>query len=1270
MNCNRYILIGYLLLSFLPGSEIGAQTLNDEGMSNYYRKHVVVCVDQKSKGNMEKLYDVLSALLKGENLSKLGIDGHSLYPDNSSDLFFDSSKDELTILFAGISGGGQPMKADWNFLNNKANDNSISSNEMCLLLDSCFIHKCVSFRKSGLNLSEYLEQIVKPNFKVQENMTRLSSYIYPLLLTHLDLSVPSTEYIILVISDFKPGGSPSSDSATRYNLNQLLKNKHYKAFGEYRNKLQNPFDYNTSKIDISFPVSASNEIVPRIVGGKLTPLAIEGNSCKPQRFSMKQEKWNGSKYTIDDAKVLFPQNQQIQIYRIDIEFQDENGDLIECHSLKGDIESYRKGHFIEIPTFDVDLSLSESVNHNANSRAISYVVYTKVVDKDGKTIIPYVFKEEIAPDYINASAPRTWLPILLLVIITVLLCAAARYIFIRRGKNAIPNIDVDVSPISNTKYMNVQNCEVKDYDCWYVEDENDRSRQIRFKIRITPSTVPFAQKHRFAVKYQVEDIDHNSNFTFKPVEPNSDGTLRQLNTFYPLSNVYDPNVTPVDEQNVDVDVFISTSNPIEYDIDNILEMKLTVCLFMIDGSEERRVGDPISKVYKFIVRPKLRNSNVWVAFDAGTTGATVAYGITGNWLDQDEINLVYHKKEEVGSTESLLSAVFPSVVAIKDESKAFKSEPSKVEEYVEGKDFLFGEDASGEPYNRFQSIKKFLGYKSPQLLKDSKGNEEGVISGQDLAHLLVKGMFRQFEETVECHEDENIRLPFYENGMFDPQRAVVAVPNNYTLDKVQDMVNSVERLGKFKEVHFLYESEGVMMTYLRKSLPVLKEKENCTFVVFDMGGATINITVFGLDLWLGKNGNIHKIKLTSLAKIGYYVGGDDIDYAIIQFIYSIPSLNVKIKEDLSSESTDKELKSITEEDVLEHQKRHKNELIDFARQVKRDWVDVQNGESKEDNIMVNMADFWTSLRSRIIDIMDIELPSEPTEMDRDFVNREKVSHTIMDSYVFSNISDALSELMKSPRFPSGTPIELILSGRSVLYPGVKETILKSFKGRNVHLWKGFNKDGKDQFDEEKVKTAVAEGACWYAMYSRDINLQHNYITSSYGFEDRNDNRKCYHELIENGREFDIDGLCRQEISGDDLFDSNLNDVKFLQMMGADVDSIVSQDIRHKKNLLDEIKPDQIKTSIEKIVFTVDDKGNYFYEVFQRGFQEPITRESNRAFRNDKDIQNEIKDENSRAYEFATTNTAIIIPSKKDNGGVIKPEKSNGQYQKNNTHGLK
>lgn len=1229
-----------------------AQNDSNNDTTRYYRRHIVICIDRAMRINPEgrdSIYSALEALLLQREMPRWVRTSSRQKYIYRGDVLFDPSRDEISLFYtAGIEGQGNPPSGVWGKINSCAINAKISPQEMNSMIDNYLINDAGTFSASGLSAEDFVIRRIKPllnsNATLGDKVT-LTSCIYPLILNHIEKK-PATEYVLFIVSDYKGGGGSNLESGDDRRLIEMIgksnSRHYYENFWDYIHELDTLFYFQRDNVEMEYVSSvkySTYKFTPKITGGELVPVALDGNSFETYSFSLVQKSYGSDVYKIVGAQVRMTPNPRVKINRIDIEITDHLGNLLKVVSVNDGIDELYSDGVFRLDKGKRDELLVDLWDKNVDDCVFSYVVYTTILDKNGDILVPLVRKGNVHPAIIMASAPKPKLLFVIICLSVILVGLLLRLIYVRRGKKAIPDIDIDVIPISNTRYMDVEKCEVKNYDCWYIEDENDKSRQIRFKVRLTPPNKSFAQKHRFFVKFQVEDIDCNDNFTFQPHGKHQDGTQWQLNTLYPLPKLYDISKTPVYEANIDVDAFVTTDGQINFGIDNILETKLTVSLFMQENGREIKVKSS-DKYYKFIVKPKLRNSNVWVAFDAGTSGATVAYGITGNWLDKDEINLVQHEIMEAGNTKTKSSAIFPSVVSIPDTSKAFLAPSMKAEDYSEDTDFLFGVDAEKESYNKFQSIKKFLGYKSPQKIVQQNGGKTSEISGQDLAHLLVKGMYGQLEASVRNNKNEDTRNQFYNSLEFDPQRAVVAVPNSYTLNKVQDMVSSVKRLGKFKEVHYLYESEGVMMTYLRKSLPVLKEKQDRTFVVFDMGGATINITAFTLQLRLGKNGNIHKISLTSPAKIGYYVGGDDIDYALIQFVYSIPTVRHIVSEQIAEEKGS----SVLEKDILEHQKAHKNILIDISRKIKLDWIDVCNGEALNDNIMVSIPQFWSYLRAYITKNMDLELPNEPTDDDMKFIRSEKEGHRIMNRYVYSHISDALSELLKSPKFPANTQIELILSGRSVLYPKVKDTILKSFKGRTVSLWNGFFKDGTEKFDDQKVKTVVAEGACWYAMYSRDIELKHNYVTSSYGFEDRSDNKKCYHELIENGREFNLHGRCECEIHEEDLFDPNINDIKFLQMMGADANKIVQNDIRHKKNLLDEVKPDQIKTAIEKITFAVDDKGNFEYEVYLRGFEKAITKESTRAYRHDKDIQNEIKDENSPAYEFATTNTSTYASS--------------------------
>ena len=66
-----------------------------------------------------------------------------------------------------------------------------------------------------------------------------------------------------------------------------------------------------------------------------------------------------------------------------------------------------------------------------------------------------------------------------------------------------------------------------------------------------------------------------------------------------------------------------------------------------------------------------------------------------------------------------------------------------------------------------------------------------------------------------------------------------------------------------------------------------------------MGGATINTTAFTINVITAQNENnkyIREIELSTKARVGYNVGGDDIDYSWIRILYGIPSVVNYLKE--------------------------------------------------------------------------------------------------------------------------------------------------------------------------------------------------------------------------------------------------------------------------------------------------------------------------------------------------------------------------------------
>jgi Molecular chaperone len=107
------------------------------------------------------------------------------------------------------------------------------------------------------------------------------------------------------------------------------------------------------------------------------------------------------------------------------------------------------------------------------------------------------------------------------------------------------------------------------------------------------------------------------------------------------------------------------------------------------------------------------------------------------------------------------------------------------------------------------------------------------------------------------------------------------------------MVNSVRMLNSFDEVRYIYEAEGILFNYFRKNYKSQKPGTE-TIMVYDMGGATINLSIFRVD-YTEENGTIY-YNVHTLGRIGYAVGGDNIDVAIMEHIFTLPQLTTSLTE--------------------------------------------------------------------------------------------------------------------------------------------------------------------------------------------------------------------------------------------------------------------------------------------------------------------------------------------------------------------------------------
>ena len=1221
----------WFILFFVLMNNLG----NAKEKVDYYNKHIILLVDQtrdvQEHPYLNRIYKLLCDVLSGQDVSLNG----GVFPHNFK---FNPSLDELSIYSFGLYGNA----ANYDTPYGKISLNCNLSYPVSRFTDDVvnfLIQDRGSLQESRKNFTSFLEEDVFSLFSRKDSLysqiiensgITLSYFVYPSIIDKIDVSIPTKEYFVIIVSNYQSGLTGNSDIADVERLKELA---HYRMnyvddFRKYMDLLEEPF-YSIKSLSY---ISGHQQNDPVVKGFCLRLRSLESTQVYiNSNVNLKETDYGETTYELGNVSLAFNHDENIlSIDSLILKISDGEN-LVLKESLSVDYNEENK--LFLIPAHEIDL---HKVYAEGDALLLEYVFYTTAKNKVGDKLMPMVFVAEREYEFTETdivskyqAKNRVIMFYMLISLLIILLVCFLRYVYLKRGRGCLVTMDFSIWPITNTKYMEVKNKKVVSYDCWYwQEGETDRNIPVTGTACIGRRL--FAKKYKYVVEFYIDDLDVNEDFSFRPdpVIREKNGNARVFRKYYPVAYEANGNF------NFNVNTYLSPqiARP-NFGHDNILKMEVKMRVIRIEG-DKRYICAEQSHKYSFIVRPEISNSNLWVAFDPGTNGSCMAYGMSSLQTDTDDIYIAENEYEDVAGNKRK-SAIFPSKIRINKDSKTiFNPAGFNAEDLQEGEngDFLFGNQAeifwNQKGINCFQSIKKLLGYTTPQKVIGAS-NQKVEIPGRDLAHLLVRGLYNHFEKYVRNSRAEDkqefIHKKFVDDkGHFTPQRAIVAVPNNYTMAKIQEMVDSVKRLNQFKEVHYIYESEAVMMSYFRKEWSKLEQIQHKTFMVYDMGGATINATAFrirvNVESHLGHK-NIRNIEVKTVAKVGYGIGGDDIDFAIIKFVYDIPV----VKEYFEKNGID----------VAKHQKQNKTILIDLARRIKLDLIEKNNGLNVDGNILSDAFILYSHIREVFNSKFRISLETSLSDNDTDYINEGFKQMQTVDSLVFANVEDAVKELLSS--LSKKGEMELIMSGRSVLYPGIKETVLKAIKDNGFDCrvpWAGFNnKDGL--FDDEKVKTAVAVGACWYAMYSKVINLKHNHLTSTFGYIDMEGMKPKFVPVITKNDMFDEDGNVKKVAVPIDM---TLNNVKFIQMLGNNYTEILGNDIRHKKNFLDEVFPSEITSQIRQIELAVDDKGNFSYAVIVAGLRDAITIQTNPYSRlTDKSVKMEITDENSEAYAFATRN---------------------------------
>jgi len=549
--------------------------------------------------------------------------------------------------------------------------------------------------------------------------------------------------------------------------------------------------------------------------------------------------------------------------------------------------------------------------------------------------------------------------------------------------------------------------------------------------------------------------------------------------------------------------------------------------------------------YKFHIGNDL--GDLWVSFDPGTTGSCVAIG---NHAENISVSVDRYNHKVIDS--KLIFEITENYIGNNGEI------PEELYKYGTNARTKFG----SKSVVSYQSIKKLLGFKDIKEIT-FKNNNTLKLTGKELSSLLVKGLYKELIYFINKLNNSE----FLHNGVFNPQRAVIAIPNNFTISKIQDMVDCLGYLKQFKEVRYVYEAEAVLFYYL-SNYSRFNNGDNQfkdeNILVFDMGGATINATIVSASKIEENQKPVYYIDF--LGKIGYGIGGDTIDYCILKFIKKFAN-------------------EYPQFNTINFNAENKKDLVEAARSIKLQIVDYY--EKGYDTLITTrqLNDFLKPVLGVSIEFSEESKFYE--NFKKDSTGKYKIfSHPIFIDLIYNNVKDAVNEIID---LSDNCKIDkVIFSGRSTFFPNIKETVEKQLKSKN-------STPAKITLAIEESKTAVAHGACWYGINKNSIRLNNLKTNASFGIKQTltaDTTNVEFIELIQMGCQFDSNNSEIDKVSGVKNLSANFSfdggKVNFYQVMGKDANQILAGNQKHKFSKIASIRIPLEIEAVQMIVKEDDD----------------------------------------------------------------------------------
>lgn len=1214
MKRNRFILI-LLSLFVLLGNQKGFASQSP------INRHYIIVVDQtikNSNANMGVVYSNLCRWFRGENVEGLNMEASTI-PKGQK---FDVKNDAISLFTFGLPGDGQKMNSTYGQIHRDCYNHIKNPEQIFTEISSSLIHVCnryvdgqciLYFDQSRVSQSfdDFLHGSLRGMFNgtdrlhtaiSQNSGITMSHFVYPLIMDFVSKTESANEYYLILVSDFKSGLYSNNDQDDWNTLSHLTAGRHdVRTFFERQiNIMKAPF------VQADFLHFQSGDI-----GAKGTRIMHKSVVLKSQLYltsSLSLSQADGDKFNLSKAVISFDRDNLTSIDSIGI-IVSESGKVLCSKIIAKGPDAVKKiekeNREYEIPAID-NLDLSKS---SLGDITVKYVFYTMSHDEDGNNILPVslMSQQVISKDnitYVNEQLRKNMIIISVILValdIVLLLC------WLGRKKN----ISVDISRFAQ-KYIDVTNDKgAVELPCWFYAKGADAAK-LRVSGKVTKlHSIAVGGSKKLYVRLQENKpegfgywVNGRRADDFVPIETTADGSF-----------VF----------NLDISVDTATVNVHELSLCSVmLDFKVDTSFFGILKNTDVGIG---ATVFDFYFIEDL--GRAWVGFDPGTSGSCMAVGNPNGALNDPNIEMVT-VKSGTGNVN-----IIPSKLVFN------KTLTEEVHTLTPGIDYQYGVEAEinwGASRNmpRFQSIKKLLGYKKSETDKIVIPTNGAPLrlSGVDIAHLLVKGLNSDLVSYLKGLSPKEHERIVGDQDM--PQRAVVAIPNNYTLPKIQDMVESVRRLGTFKEIRYIYEAEGILFNYLRKTFKG-KHPAAENIMVYDMGGATINLTVFQVR-YVNKNNSTYYY-ISTLGRIGYAVGGDNIDVALMEHVFKMGNM--------------------PEQERHEYQMKHKSDILFQILRLKRNLIYANRTYGKtRDRFALDViydADLFgnkwaTQLMERQLNLA--KYTDDETFVDKilhDMLNSKEVEH-----FVYSKVEDAVAEIMKYPEVAKLAKVDkLIFAGRSTMFPNIKKTVTdtleKCASTKNINILSTL-------FDDSEIKTSVAYGACWYGIYNGLVSLDNSRLSSAYGFKQTTGSDSKLNILLNQNSLFDEDNKvsCTADVQSN--FDGDGQTVAFYQVMGSGTgDNLLSESNRYKVNYLTSIPVTQTTKSVSIEV------GKNNTATCSVTFDTGIT-----VSKSDVDIQTrDIAEENDWAYIFATTDKEDVTEAQTESQENLRRNINNQPKNKDN-----